>query len=1002
MPVSFVSDQQKQAYGAYLGDPSPEQLARFFFLDDTDVEVISRCRGDHNRLGFALLLCTARFLGTFPVEISTVPSSVITYVSRQLQISNPKTCLVEYENSDQRSYRRHTSEIRSLYGFTEFADASAQFRIMRWLYGLCWTGTDRPSTLFDRATDWLLSHKVLLPGISVLERLIARIRKHAQERVWRLLSSELTEIQKRSLDSLLLIEEGETKTLLDVLRHGPKRRSARELARALDRLERIRGLGITLSIPKRLPRSKLQELSRFATTAKCAAIERFPESRRYATLAAFIDTVEASATDDVLDLFDVVMTEKISDAQKESRKLRLRSLKDLDDAAIVLRNAVAIMLNPELPETEVRSTVLATVTRSQLDEAIQQVDNISEPMEDTNFKLLTEQYRSVRLFLPKLLELVEFQAGPTGGALVEALEYLKAMEIGKPKTPPPTEIVPKALRKDIVDENGKTNRPAFTLCTLSKLRTSQRRREVFVNPSHRFGDPTSGLLKDAAWDAARPTICRTLNLPSQAELAITTLRDNLHAAFTTVANNFSSNSAVRFELVNGKQELVVSPLDKVEEPESLVALRALVDAKLPRVDLPEVIMEIAARTGFVEEFVHINGNEPRVPDLEISVCALLVAEACNTGIEPIVRNDIPALRRGRLLWVDQNYLRNETITAANARLVAAQNHIPLVKSWGSGDVASADGVRFVVPVSTVHAGPNPKYFGKGRGITYYNLMSDQFTGTNAIVVPGTLHDALSLLTIVLEQPTELNPTEIITDTGAYTDLIFGLFWSLGYQFSPRLADVGGARLWRIEQAADYGSLNSLCRDRINLDLIRQNWDDMLRLAGSLKMGLVHPGSVIRNLQASDRQTPLARAISECGRISKTLHILSILDDETKRRSLLIQLNRHEGRNKLARTVFHARKGEVRQHYRQGQEDQLGALGLVVNIIILWNTIYMDAAIAELENEGHVIDPADKARLSPLGSEHINMLGRYSFAIPESVARGELRPLRDPSASLDEL
>lgn len=134
----------------------------------------------------------------------------------------------------------------------------------------------------------------------------------------------------------------------------------------------------------------------------------------------------------------------------------------------------------------------------------------------------------------------------------------------------------------------------------------------------------------------------------------------------------------------------------------------------------------------------------------------------------------------------------------------------------------------------------------------------------------------------------------------------------------------------------------------------------------------------------------------------SLHILSILDDETKRRGLLIQLNRHEGRNKLARTVFHARKGEVRQHYRQGQEDQLGALGLVVNIIILWNTIYMDAAIAELENDGHVIDPADKARLSPLGSEHINMLGRYSFAIPESVARGELRPLRDPSASLDEL
>jgi len=78
----------------------------------------------------------------------------------------------------------------------------------------------------------------------------------------------------------------------------------------------------------------------------------------------------------------------------------------------------------------------------------------------------------------------------------------------------------------------------------------------------------------------------------------------------------------------------------------------------------------------------------------------------------------------------------ETLTAANACLVAAQNRIPLVHYWG-GEVASADGLRFVVPVRTVHAGPNPKYFGMGYGVTYYNLTSDQFTGLNGIVVPGT-------------------------------------------------------------------------------------------------------------------------------------------------------------------------------------------------------------------------------------------------------------------------
>ena len=95
------------------------------------------------------------------------------------------------------------------------------------------------------------------------------------------------------------------------------------------------------------------------------------------------------------------------------------------------------------------------------------------------------------------------------------------------------------------------------------------------------------------------------------------------------------------------------------------------------------------------------------------------------------------------------------------------------------------------------------------------------------------------------------------------------------------------------------------------------------------------------------------------------------------------------------------RGELRQRYREGQEDQLGALGLVVNIIVLWNTLYMDAALNRLRAEGHDVRDEDVARLSPLGFEHINMLGRYAFTLPDAVARGELRPLRDPALADDE-
>ena len=86
-------------------------------------------------------------------------------------------------------------------------------------------------------------------------------------------------------------------------------------------------------------------------------------------------------------------------------------------------------------------------------------------------------------------------------------------------------------------------------------------------------------------------------------------------------------------------------------------------------------------------------------------------------------------------------------------------------------------------------------------------------------------------------------------------------------------------------------------------------------------------------------------------------------------------------------------GELYQRYREGREDQLSALGRVVNMIVLRNTLYMDAVLNQLRTEGYPVRPQDEARLSAFGHEHINRLGRYSFQVPEAVARGEPRPLQ---------
>lgn len=368
---------------------------------------------------------------------------------------------------------------------------------------------------------------------------------------------------------------------------------------------------------------------------------------------------------------------------------------------------------------------------------------------------------------------------------------------------------------------------------------------------------------------------------------------------------------MRLELQQAKKAIVLSQLDKLEESITLGKLRHQVAALLPRVDLPEVLLEIQARTKFMDEFTHTHEGKARITDFSITMSAVLIASACNIGFSPLIRKDIPALTLDRLKWVQQNYIRPETLTAANARLVAAQSSIALAQAWGGGEVASADGVRFVVPVRTLNAGPNRKYFGSGRGTTYYNFTSDQFTGFHGLVVPGTLRDSLVLLVGLLEQRTSLQPKEIMTDTAGYSDVIFGLFWLLGYQFSPRLADIGKARFWRLDGEANYGILDKLSRQRVNTQLIEENWDDMLRVAGSLKIGTVSALEIMRALQRGSKPSTLAKAIRELGRIAKTLYLLNYVDDEAYRRRILTQLNRGEGRHRLAKAIFYGHKGEVR-------------------------------------------------------------------------------------------
>lgn len=376
----------------------------------------------------------------------------------------------------------------------------------------------------------------------------------------------------------------------------------------------------------------------------------------------------------------------------------------------------------------------------------------------------------------------------------------------------------------------------------------------------------------------------------------------------------------------------------------------------------------------------------------------MLADATNLG-KTRMADATELYTADRLAWIEDWYIRDTNYTCPLASIVKLQGQIPLASRWGSGRTSSSDGQAFPIAFrKPVIANINAKY-GRDPVALFYTHVSDRYAPFHAKAISSTVRDATYVLDGLLDHQTDIEIEEHYTDTSGYTDHLFALCHLLGFRFAPRIRDLSDHRLFSIEKPAHYDGLKPLIGDCVHLKTIRQHWDDVARLIASLRQGTASPSLLVSKLAGHPRQNHLFVALREIGRIERSLFTLAWLQDPELRRRVTIGLNKGEAHHTLKRAIRFYRRGSVSDRTQLDQDLNAMALNLVVAAIILWNTAYLDRALAVLAEEDVQVPEEYIRHISPLGWEHITITGTFQWKGAHAMW-GRFRPLQ--RAAIDRL
>jgi TnpA family transposase len=983
------------------------ELNEQWTLSPAERVLVDEGRDAHTRLGCACFLKYFLLEWRFPHGRADVPIPVIAHLAQQLGI--PATSFLAYD-WDGRMAKYHRAAIRAFLGVRE-ATVGDQQQVTDWLVTHVLPQSPQPEALRSAFIDRCRALGLEPPTPDRVERHLRTASAAYHDQVCAATLAALSPATRAKLDDLLTVTaalaatesqpEVSGRSALAELRLDPGPFSVATVEEEAAKLARIRGLGLPPDLFRAVSPPVLAGFRRRVAAEELHELRRHPMARRLTLLAAYCWVRAQELTDALTEILTGIIQHIGVRAERRVERALIRVIKRVTGKPTLLFDIAAAAL--ARPDDTVRAVIFPLAGEQTLHDLVKEAKASGPAYQRTVYTFMRTSYAAhYRRMVPILLGALEFRSNnaqhrPT----IEALALLK-QHVTLPRTQPSvplTDAVPitgvvRSRWRDLViqrDKDGteRVNRINYEIAVLHAVRDKLRCKEVWVDGADRFRNPDDDLPAD--FTARRETYYAALHLPMAAADFVASIKQRLTSALEALNADIPTNPHVRLLPKRGGW-IALSPLEPQPEPVNLGRLKTEIGRRWPMTSLLDMLKEADLRVGLTELFTSATPREHLDREtLQKRLLLCLYGLGTNIGLRRVSAGDHGEQARD-LYYTRRRYITRDHLRVAIARVVDAIFATRRPDIWGEATTACAsDAKKFGAFDQNLLTEWHPRY--RGPGVMVYWHMDKKAACIYSQLKSPTSSEVAAMIEGVLRHCTEMQVDRQFVDSHGQSEVAFTCCNLLGFRLLPRLKAIHQQKLYRPEagQPDAYPHLQPVLTRSINWELIRQQYDEIIKHVTALRLGTADAEAILRRFTRGNVQHPTYRAMAELGKAYKTIFLSEYLREPALRREIHEGLNVVENWNSANSFIFYGRSGEIATNQREDAEVSMLCLHLLQAALTFVNTLLIQRVLADpawmerlTVEDLRALTPLIYANVNPYGEIRLDMTRRLPIG-DEAVA-----------------